>query len=108
AWRAGYWARVQPGYVWVPAHYVWTPGGYVFVAGYWDYALERRGVLYAPVVVDPTVVTVGFVYTPGYVVRDTLVVDAFFIRPAYHHYYFGDYYEPRYHDRGFESVVIYN
>ena len=27
AWRAGYWARVQPGYVWVPDHYRWTPGG---------------------------------------------------------------------------------
>ena len=57
AWRAGYWARVQPGYVWVAAHYRWTPGGYVFIPGYWDLAVASRGVMYAPIIVDPAVVT---------------------------------------------------
>src|SRR5919201_1599446 len=55
-WRAGYWARVQPGYVWVAAHYRWTPGGYVYIAGYWDLAVARRGVIYAPVYVTHGVV----------------------------------------------------
>src|SRR5438132_1373408 len=64
AWQAGYWARVQPGYVWVAAHHRWTPSGYVYIPGYWDLAVSRRGVLYAPVVIDPNVVTVGYVYTP--------------------------------------------
>jgi hypothetical protein len=108
AWRAGYWARVQPGYVWVPAHFRWTPYGYVYINGYWDLAIADRGVMYAPVVVDPDVVGVGFVYTPTYVVHHTIVVDAFFVRPCYCHYYFGDYYGPAYHDRGYETVIVYS
>jgi hypothetical protein len=108
AWRAGYWARVQAGYVWVPDHYRWSPSGYVYIPGYWDYALSRRGVLYAPVVVDPTVVTVGFYYSPAYAVSDAVVVDALFVRPAYTHYYFGDYYGPTYVALGFESGYVYS
>ncbi len=107
-WRAGYWARVQPGYVWVPDHYRWTPSGYVFIPGYWDLAVARRGILYAPVVIRPEVVTVGFVYTPTYAVRDTVIVDALFVRPTTCHYYFGDYYEPRYRSYGFQSCVVYS
>jgi hypothetical protein len=107
AWQAGYWANVQPGYVWVASHYQWTPGGCVYVPGYWDIALERRGVLFAPVVVDAQVVPVGFVYTPAYVVHGTVVVDSLFVRPAYGHYYFGDYYGPAYRQLGFESYVVY-
>ncbi len=107
AWKAGYWARVQPGYVWVAAHYVWSPSGYVFVPGYWDLAVARRGVLYAPVVIDPYAVEPGFVYTPAYVVPSTVIVDDLWVRPCYHHYYFGDYYEVRYRDYGYESVVVY-
>jgi hypothetical protein len=107
AWRAGYWARVQPGYVWISDHYRWTPTGYIFIPGYWDLAVSRRGVLYAPIVVDPVVVTTGFTYTPLYAVSDTVVVDALFVRPAYAHYYFGDYYGPAYATMGYESVVVY-
>jgi hypothetical protein len=107
-WRAGYWAEVQPGYVWVPAHFRWTPGGYVFIPGYWDMAVEKRGVLYAPVIVHPAAVGVSFVYTPAYVVRETVVVDSLFVRPRYCHYYFGDYYGPAYRDLGFESCVVYS
>jgi hypothetical protein len=106
AWRAGYWARVQPGYVWIPDHYRWTPTGYIFIPGYWDLAVSRRGVLYAPVVVDPLVVTAGFTYTPVYAVSDAVVVDALFVRPAYAHYYFGDYYGPAYATLGYESVIV--
>ena len=32
AWRPGFWAAVQPNWIWMPAHYVWTPSGYLFVA----------------------------------------------------------------------------
>src|SRR5262249_9933128 len=106
--RAGYWARVQPGYVWVPDHFRWTPSGYVYIPGYWDLAVSRRGILYAPVVIDPRVVTVSFSYTPSYAVRDTVVVDALFVRPAVCHYYFGDYYAPVYRTYGYESVVVYS
>jgi len=108
AWRAGYWGRVQPGYVWVAAHYRWTPSGYIYIPGYWDLTVRRRGILYAPVVISPSVVTVGYVYTPTYAVSDTLFVDCLFVRPAYCHYYFGDYYSPGYRDRGFETCVVYS
>lgn len=108
AWRAGYWARMQPGYVWVPDHYRWTPTGYVFIPGYWDLALKNRGILYAPVVISPSVVTVGFTYTPAYAVRDTVIVDALFVRPSHCHYYFGDYYGATYTSLGYESCVVYS
>jgi hypothetical protein len=108
AWRPGYWARVQPGYVWVPAHYRWTPSGYVYIAGYWDLAVSRRGFLYAPVVVRADAVDATFVYTPTYAVRDTVVLDALFVRPCSCHYYFGDYYGPRYQELGFQSCVVYS
>ncbi len=108
AWRAGYWARVQPGYVWVPNRYVWTPTGYIFIPGYWDLTVSQRGVLYAPVIVDPTVVMAGFYYTPTYAVSHTVVVDALFVHPMYHHYYFGDYYGPAYATMGFQSAFVYS
>ncbi len=108
AWRAGYWAQVQPGYVWVPAHYRWTPTGYIFIPGYWDLAVARRGVLFAPVVVDAAIVGPTFVYTPTYVVRDNIVLDTLFVRPCYCHYYFGDYYGPTYRELGFESCIVYS
>jgi hypothetical protein len=108
AWRAGYWARIQPGYVWVADHYLWTPNGYVFVPGYWDLAVNRRGFLYAPVYVQPEVVTVGFTYTPYYVVGDAFLVETLFVRPAFCHYYFGDYYGPAYARLGYESIFVYS
>jgi WXXGXW repeat (2 copies) len=107
-WRGGYWARVQPNYVWVSAHYRWTPGGYIYIAGYWDYSIRRRGVLFAPVVIDPLVVDASFVYTPTYAVQDTLVVDALFVRPSTCSYYFGDYYDVSYRDAGYTSCVVYS
>ncbi|MSQ94289.1 MAG: hypothetical protein EXR98_07005 [Gemmataceae bacterium] len=107
-WRAGYWTRVRPGYVYVQSHYRWTPTGYVFVSGYWDYVVARRGTLYAPITVDVVVVGPRYVYTPYYAVRDTIVLDTMFVRPAFGAYYFGDYYGPRYVQIGFEPVVVYS
>src|SRR5262249_19062431 len=37
-----------------------------------------------------------------------IVMDALFVRPAYCHYYFGDYYGPRYVGFGFETCVVYS
>ncbi len=105
---AGYWARVQPGYVWVASHYRWTPYGYVYVAGYWDYSLARRGLLYAPVTVDVAVVGPGFVYMPAYAISDTVMIDAFWVGPGYRHYYFGHYYGPVYRGYGYECCIVYS
>ena len=108
AWVPGYWGRVQPGYVWIGAHYTWTPSGYVLIDGYWDLALSRRGFLYAPVTVDLALVGRGFVYTPAYAVPPDVILDAFWVRPCYCHYYFGDYYGGVYASFGFESCAIYS
>jgi hypothetical protein len=107
AWRSGYWGRVQPGYVWMPSHYCWTPSGYVFVAGYWDYALPARGVLYAPVYIDPVVVGPAFVFTPCYVVCDPFFCDWLFVGPCCGGYWFGDCCGPFWHRCGFESWAAF-
>jgi hypothetical protein len=96
-WRPGYWLVAQPGWIWVPAHYVWTPCGYVFCDGYWDYSLRKRGVLFAPVYINRVVYTrPGYVYSPTIIIDGDVVTEHFFVRPAYGHYYFGDYYATTY------------
>ena len=101
AWRPGYWAAMQPDWVWIPAHYVWTPRGYIFVGGYWDVAVARRGILFAPVFFPFGVsLTAGFYFTPSFTIDLRVFSDCLFLRPRYHHYYFGDYYAPNYYRRG--------
>jgi hypothetical protein len=101
-WRPGFWVTYREGWVWNPAHYVWSPGGFIFVDGYWDYAVENRGLLFAPVYVAPAFRTQpSFVYRPLLVVLDTFLLTALFERPYYAHYYFGDYYDARYSRLGF-------
>jgi len=92
---------MRPDWVWVPAHYVWTPRGYIFVGGYWDFSVTHRGVLFAPVFF-PFGITImpGFYFTPSYRVDLRVFSDCLFLRPRYHHYYFGDYYAPSYYRKG--------
>ena len=62
-------------------------------AGYWDYTLANRGLLFAPVYFQPVVYAQpAFVYTPTVTINSTVLTDHFFCRPSYRHYYFGDYY----------------
>ena len=101
AWRPGYWAVVHPDWIWVPDHYIWTPRGYIFVAGYWDYTVIRRGILFAPVFFPPRVyLGLTFSFSPGFVIDLSVFDDALFLRPRYCHYYYGDYYAPAYYKRG--------
>ncbi len=122
AWRAGYWSRCQPDWVWIPARYVWTPGGYVFLAGHWDYSLAKRGVVFCPVYFDnPYYVSPSYYYSPSVCIETPVLTGCLFCRPAYSHYYFGDYYDPRYaavgiypwyavHERryGYEPLFVYD
>jgi hypothetical protein len=95
--RPGYWMVAQPDWVWVPSHYVWTPRGYVFVEGHWDYPLEGRGVLFAPIYFPRYVYAhVGFVYSPSIILDVGALQVSLFAFPRYHHYYFGDYYDDVY------------
>jgi YXWGXW repeat-containing protein len=101
-WRPGYWTVGRPDWIWTPAHYVWTPSGYIFIAGHWDYALARRGVLFAPVYfTTPIYVRPRYVFAPAVVIEPSLLTVNFFVRPSYCHYYFGDYYGANYVALGF-------
>ncbi|HEX3152898.1 MAG TPA: hypothetical protein VHR66_32800 [Gemmataceae bacterium] len=93
-WRPGFWSTANPDWVWTPAHYEYTPSGYLFVEGYWDYPLLNRGLLFAPVAF--TSVPIGFVYTPSVVIDARFLAFSLFAGPIHSHYYFGDYYDPRY------------
>ena len=99
--RAGYWLQQHPGWVWTPSHYIWTPRGHVFTEGHWDYALEQRGVLFAPVCF-PERVTAGvtIAFTPAMTINIGLLTDNLFACPREAHYYFGDYYDTAYVQAG--------
>lgn len=102
AWRAGHWAAPRENWIYVPAHYVWTPRGHVFVDGYWDHAVPRRGVVFAPVHFQrPVYASAGYRYSPRLAVNLSVFTDHLFLRPGYGHYYFGDYYAPVYKTKGF-------
>jgi hypothetical protein len=95
--RPGYWIMAQADWVWVPSHYVWTPRGYVFENGHWDYALGRRGVLFAPVYFPKHIYErPRFSYALSIVVDIGNLEFSLFSRPQYSHYYFGDYYDSVY------------
>jgi hypothetical protein len=93
-WRPGYWAAAQTGRVWVPPHYLWTPNGYVYVDGYWDYPLENRGMMFAPVTFgQPLWNDPNWSYQPSYVVNPNSFLDSAFVNNG--GFYFGNYYNPR-------------
>ncbi|MDE0735095.1 MAG: hypothetical protein OSB47_04685, partial [Pirellulaceae bacterium] len=101
-WRPGYWRPFRADGIWIPAHYVWTPRGSVFVSGYWDYRMPRRGQLFAPVYVrHHRHRNINYRYRPSCVINLGSIGMHLFIRPSYHHYYFGDYYGASYSSRRF-------
>jgi hypothetical protein len=102
AWSPGYWVQGRADWDWTPAHYVRTPRGFIFVGGFWDYPVERRGVLFAPVYFESGVYSRrGYSYSPMIVIDLGVFTDHLFLRPRYQHYYFGDYYAASYAQGGF-------
>jgi hypothetical protein len=102
AWRPGYWAQGRADWDWTPARYVWTPRGCIYVGGFWDYPVERRGLLFAPVYFESSVYSRrGYHYSPTIVIGLSVFTDHLFLRPHYAHYYFGDYYAANYYRGGF-------
>ncbi len=102
AWRPGYWTPQRQNWAWVPSRYCWSPRGYNYVDGYWDYAVANRGILFAPVYFNRHVYSEpSYYYTPSVVVSLSVFSDHLFFRPRSCHYYFGDYYAPRYSSLGF-------
>lgn len=107
-WRPGYWHPYQENWVWVPAHWVWTPSGCLFVAGYWDYRVSTRGQLFAPVYFRRSGWGHTHYYSPWCAVESTPLLVHFWVRPRYSHYYFGDYYGPRYASFGISPWCQYH
>lgn len=103
SWRPGFWIEDRPAYMYCPAHYIWAPGGYIFVEGYWDYDLQARGVLFAPVYYEqPVYQQTTYSYSPRAVVDPDTLTDHLFVRPQYDHYYFGDFHAARYSTAGIQ------
>ncbi len=101
-WRHGIWTPAQANWVYVPAHYNWTPYGYVYIPGHWDYTLEHRGVVFAPVAFDPAAYQQPiYEFTPTIVIQPDALLVSLFCQPQYCSYFFGDYYSPRYARQGF-------
>ena len=101
-WRAGCWMGHRPGWVWYPATWVWAPNGYLFTPGYWDYALEYRGLLYAPVYYRQSVwQTRGFRHRPGVVICHEDLACGIFRRNGCGSYYYGDFFGAQLAGRGF-------
>ncbi|RYD84152.1 MAG: hypothetical protein EOP84_06300, partial [Verrucomicrobiaceae bacterium] len=105
AWRAGYWEGARENWAWTPSYYRWTPRGYVYVDGYWDYPVERRGVVFAPVRFRRAEYyqRPDYVYSPATVISLAVFSNHLFVRPRYNHYYFGDYYDNGYRERYYAS-----
>jgi hypothetical protein len=103
AWRPGYYVQCRPDMVWIPPCYVWTPGGCLYVSGYWDYPLERRGCLFAPVVFSGSLwLTPGWCWRPSHVITPLALLDALFIDGRAGHYRYGDWYSRQYANRGIQ------
>lgn len=108
-WRPGFWAQGHQNWDWIPDHYVWSPRGYVFVSGYYDYPVDRRGVLFAPVYfTSRDYAREDFSYSPSVSISTAALARHLFVRPNYGHYYFGDYYDSRYATQGLTSWSNYH
>ncbi len=101
-WQPGYWVAPQTDWIWTPAHYTWTPRGHVYVPGYWDYALARRGVIFAPVYyAQPVYRQPSYHYAPATIIDIRVITTCLFVQASSQRYYFGDYYDARYDARGY-------
>jgi hypothetical protein len=109
AWSPGYWQQGRADWDWMPSHYMWTPRGYIFVDGYWDYPVGRRGMLFAPVYFNSGLYSRrGYNYSPSIVLDLALFAEHLFLRPNYHHYYFGDYYDVGHRRHGYYAAHDYH
>ena len=103
AWRPGCWMLSLPEWVFVPPSYIWTPRGCIFRPGYWDRPFDCRGVVFAPVwYSQPVYCQPHYRFTPTCVIDTGIeLLPHLFVRRHCRSYYFGDWYDDRYRDRGF-------
>jgi hypothetical protein len=101
AWRPGFWFTNYAGWVYVPPSYFWTPHGWVYNPGYWDYTLDDRGLLFAPVCFPGNFVGA---YTPTCVVGIGGLLDNLWFGPGC--YWFGNCYGPFWRACGFRPWCL--
>ena len=107
AWRPGFWAAVQPNWIWMPAHYVWTPSGYLFVPGYWDLPVANRGLMFAPVYYpQPVYAQPSFVFTPSISIVGSAVTANLFVPAGTNQYLFGNFYAQNFVSVGITPLVF--
>jgi hypothetical protein len=107
-WSPGCWTTYNPDWLWVPPRYVPTACGYRFVQGFWDYPVERRGILYAPIFCGRTI-RPHFVYQPKVCVATQNLTSCLFVRPKCQSYCFGDYFDAgRYSRMGIYPCYAYH
>jgi hypothetical protein len=109
-WRPGYWAPCQNDWVWIPARYTPARHGYVYSDGYWDYPMNRRGQVFAPVYFrDRTAFGTDFRYTPATVISsDMQLLLHLFVNPNWGQYVYGDYYGDVYASSGIQPWYEYH
>jgi hypothetical protein len=102
-WQPGTWVENPGGMVYNPPSYVPSGNGVSVVNGYWDYPLDSRGQLFAPVAFGgtPWVGNPGWCYTPSYAVGYGGLLGSLFTRPGYGGYYFGNYFGSSYRGLGY-------
>jgi hypothetical protein len=102
-WQPGYWPAASDRMIWQQGQYVAAEGGYAFVPGHWDYPLEERGVLYAPVFFSQAQrERRGWSYRPQSAITFGSAAgwargggfDTLSIGPGFNNYYVGDYPRP--------------
>lgn len=92
-WRAGFWTKALLGWIWVPAHHLWTPAGVVYHEGNWDFPVEQRSLLSAPVLIASDVRQhPSFHFRPRVVLDSQVLLAHLFCRLSTPDYCFGDYY----------------
>jgi hypothetical protein len=99
-WQSGQWADPPANMMYQPGQYRATDYGYAYTPPYWDYCLEHRGLLYAPVYFDQALWnTPGWYYRPRFAINVGYGAGwgsgAFFtslsIGPGFGSYYYGPY-----------------
>jgi hypothetical protein len=106
-WRAGCWTPYNPNWLWMPPRYVSTAGGYLFLPGYWDYPIERRGILFAPIYCGRRLRPL-FAYRPSVCISTASMISCLFVRPRFHSYCFGDYFDAGHSARGIYPCYAYH
>src|SRR5262249_27772141 len=103
-WRAGYWAHPNGNQVWQPGQYVPTDHRFAYVPGCWYYALEERGLLYAPVYfTDPLWLNPGWAFSPRFAIGlgsgwggwgTGGLFGSLFCGPGFNNFFFGNCFSP--------------